>query len=85
MNIVEKLGQSTALAFFLIAPLALGGDINGFWKHAEEPGWIEISLADGNGTVVRNEKFPERVGRDGLNDPGGDGRGGTFSRNTALL
>ena len=64
MNIVDKLRQSTALALLLIAPLTLAGDFNGFWKHAEQPAWIEINLADGNGTVVRNDKFPERAGRE---------------------
>jgi hypothetical protein len=48
----------------LVAPLSLAGDISGVWKHADEPGWIEISLDEGSGTVVRNDKFPERVGRE---------------------
>ena len=52
----------------LAAPLASADDISGFWKHAEEPGWIEISLEQGNGKVVRNDKFPERVGREILKD-----------------
>lgn len=51
------------LAMFA-APLAFAGDISGFWKHAEEPGWIEIRLDEGKGTVVRNDQFPERVGRE---------------------
>jgi hypothetical protein len=59
----------TCLVLTLIAaPLALADDISGFWKHAEEPGWIEIQLDAGNGTVVRNDKFPERVGREILKD-----------------
>ncbi len=53
-----------ALALFWTAPLALASDINGFWKHPKEPAWIEISLTDGTGTVVRNDKFPELVGRE---------------------
>jgi hypothetical protein len=56
------------IAFFicamLTAPLSLAGDISGVWKHADEPGWIEISLDEGSGTVVRNDKFPERIGRE---------------------
>jgi len=50
----------------LSAPLASAGDIAGFWKHAEEPGWIEIRMEDGVGTgkVVRNDVYPERVGRE---------------------
>ncbi len=55
-----------ALVAVLIAPLASAGDIAGFWKHAEEPGWIEICVEDGVGTgkVVRNDAYPERVGRE---------------------
>jgi hypothetical protein len=49
------------IAFFvcamLTAPLSLAGDISGVWKHADEPGWIEISLDEGSGTVVRNDKI----------------------------
>ena len=56
------------LVVLLAAPLAYADDISGFWKHAEEPGWIEISLEQGKGTVVRNDKFPERVGREILKD-----------------
>ncbi len=53
---------------FLASSQAIAEDIAGFWKHAEEPGWIEISLEEGKGTVVRNDKFPERVGREILKD-----------------
>ena len=52
----------------LVAPLASAEAISGFWKHAEEPAWIEINLEQGKGTVVRNDKFPERVGREILKD-----------------
>jgi len=52
------------LLILLAAPLAFADDISGFWKHAEEPGWIQISLEEGSGTVVRNDEFPERVGRE---------------------
>ena len=45
------------------APLASADDISGFWKNAKHPAWIEIRLDEGVGTVVRNDKFPERVGR----------------------
>ena len=57
----------------LAAPLAYAGDISGFWKHAEEPGWIEIRLDEGSGTVVRNDKYPERVGREIVKDLEADG------------
>jgi uncharacterized protein (DUF2147 family) len=56
------------IAILLAAPQALAADISGFWKHADEPGWIEVSLEQGKGTVVRNDKFPERVGREILKD-----------------
>ncbi len=57
----------------LAAPLSLAGDISGVWKHADEPGWIEISLDEGKGTVVRNDKFPERVGREIVKELEADG------------
>jgi len=58
------------LLFALWSPLALAADISadlaGFWKHAEEPGWIEIRMGDGvgSGIVMRNDLNPERVGRE---------------------
>lgn len=61
------------LVTLLITPLAFAGDISGFWKHADEPGWIEIRLDEGKGTVLRNDKFPERVGREILKDLQADG------------
>lgn len=61
------------LCAMLTVPLSLAGDISGFWKHADEPGWIEISLDAGNGTVVRNDKFPKRVGREILKELEADG------------
>ncbi len=56
------------IAALLSSPQAIAQDIAGFWKHADEPGWIEISLEEGKGTVVRNDKFPERVGREIMKD-----------------
>jgi uncharacterized protein (DUF2147 family) len=56
-----------------IIPLASGADIDGFWKHSDEPGWIEIRLEEGKGTVVRNDKFPERVGREIVKNLKADG------------
>jgi uncharacterized protein (DUF2147 family) len=52
----------------LAAPLASADGIAGYWKHADEPGWIEIRLDEGKGTVLRNDKFPERVGREIVKD-----------------
>ena len=54
--------------FLLATPLAIAYDISGFWKHPEAPVWIEISLEEGKGTVMRNDKFPERVGREFVKD-----------------
>jgi hypothetical protein len=48
----------------LAAPLSFADDISGFWKHPEAPAWIEINLEEGKGTVIRNDKFPEREGRE---------------------
>lgn len=52
-----------ALAAVLSAQLASAADIAGIWKHAEEPGWIEIRMAEGvgTGTVVRNDVYPDHV------------------------
>ena len=56
------------LAIFTASPLVVAEDISGFWKHPEAPAWIEISLEEGKGTVMRNDKFPERVGREFVKD-----------------
>lgn len=68
-----KFSRIFVVAAFLAAPCAFAGDVSGFWKHAEEPGWIEINLDEGKGTVVRNDKFPDRVGREILKDLKVDG------------
>lgn len=52
----------------LFTPVAFSADISGIWKHAQNPAWIEIRLEEGSGTVVRNDKFPDRVGRKVLKD-----------------
>ena len=63
-----RLYRICLIAALLASPQVIAQDIAGFWKHADEPGWIEISLEKGKGTVVRNDKFPERVGREILKD-----------------
>lgn len=50
------------LAVLLASPLTFAEGISGFWKHAEESVWIEIRLKEGEGTLVRNDEFPDRVG-----------------------
>ncbi len=52
----------------LFSSLALSDDIAGIWKHAEHPAWIEIDMAEGRATVFRNDKKPERVGREMLKE-----------------
>ncbi len=56
------------LSASLVTPFAMADDPGGFWKHAEAPAWIEISLEEGRGTVIRNDKYPERVGRELIKD-----------------
>jgi hypothetical protein len=36
--------------------------------YCSHPGWIEVSREEGSATVVRNDKFPDRVGRKLLKD-----------------
>ena len=56
------------MSVLLATSQAFAADISGFWKSVDAPGWIEIKLAQGKGFVVRNDKFPERVGREILKD-----------------
>ena len=58
-----KMIKSALFIFALLSTsLALSADISGTWKHVKKPIWIEIRLAQGDGIVVRNDKFPEHVG-----------------------
>jgi len=56
--------QLIVLVMIVASPLAMAESIDGFWKHPEGPGWIQINLDQGKGTVVRNDEFPDRVGRE---------------------
>jgi hypothetical protein len=49
----------------LLSPQLLAGDLSGFWQHEEQPAWIEVRFEEGVGTatVVRNDEYPDRVGR----------------------
>ena len=69
--------KALVLFTLLWAPAALSEGITGFWKHESEPGWIEIRFEEGvgTGTVLRNDKFPERVGTEILKDILADGNG----------
>ena len=60
--------RALLLCALLFTPIAVSEDISGIWKHEKNPAWIEIRLEEGSGTVVRNDKFPDRVGRKILND-----------------
>ncbi len=60
--------RALLLCAVLFTPVAFSADISGTWKHTQNPAWIEIRLEEGSGTVVRNDKFPDRVGRKILND-----------------
>ena len=53
---------SSSLAFSADSSADISADISGTWKHAKKPVWVEIRLDQGDGIVVRNDKFPERVG-----------------------
>ena len=50
----------------LSASIAFSNDLSGYWKHAKHNVWIEMEK--GTGIVVRNDRFPERVGRTFLTD-----------------
>ncbi len=65
-----------------LAPAALAADLSGFWQHEEQPAWIEIRFADGSGTgkVVRNDEYPDRVGRVVLKEISADGNDGASWR-----
>jgi uncharacterized protein (DUF2147 family) len=60
--------RALLLCALLFTPVAFSADISGTWKHAKNPGWIEVRLEEGSGTVVRNDNFPDRVGRKILNN-----------------
>ena len=61
-----------------LAPAALAADLSGFWQHEEKPAWIEIQFKDGTGIgkVVRNDEYPDRVGRVLLKEISADGDDG---------
>ena len=58
-----------AIGCFLCSSV-LADTLAGYWKHTEEPAWIEIRFEDGagTGTVRRNDNKPEAVGRILLKD-----------------
>lgn len=56
------------LCILLSTSLALSADISGTWKHVKKPIWIEIKMEQCDGIVVRNDKFPERLGNTFVKD-----------------
>ena len=66
------------VSLYLLSQLSMADEpagIAGIWKHESEPGWIEINATDGTGTIIANEKYPERVGKVFLRDLEADGSG----------
>ncbi len=59
----------TLLLSIVVAP-AWAAELAGTWKAEDGPGWIKISFEGdtGTGTVMRNDNFPDRVGRKILKD-----------------
>lgn len=70
INVRTLIALSVTFAVVIAAPVAMAEDLAGFWKHADEPGWIEITVEEevGRAVVVRNDVYPERVGRQILKD-----------------
>ncbi len=64
---VRKLLVALAI---LSSPLVVAQDLAGLWKNKELPAWIEVRFDNGmgTGTVVRNDEYPDRVGRVLLKD-----------------
>ena len=64
-----------AMLALLFAQQGVADQLAGYWKHEEEPGWLEIRFTGGTGTatVVRNDLHPEREGREILKDLVADG------------
>ena len=52
----------------LFISIASSNDLSGVWKHSEHNIWIEITAEKGTGIIVRNDRFPDRVGRTFMTD-----------------
>ena len=53
---------------WLFISVASSNDLSGVWKHSERTIWIEITTEKGTSIIVRNDRFPERVGRTFMTD-----------------
>ena len=61
--------RSALMAVLMLCPSLVWADgISGLWKVADESAWIEVDMEAGTGTVVRNDEYPDRVGRVLLKD-----------------
>jgi uncharacterized protein (DUF2147 family) len=67
MNATSMVSMSRLLLLVMClmhAAASSADDLVGFWQHTEQPAWIEVRFdsGQGEGTVVRNDVYPERVG-----------------------
>lgn len=62
------------IAVLVIVASAEAAPADGFWKHPNDPVWISVNVAEGNGIAVRNDDKPQTVGFEVLRGLiGGDG------------
>jgi len=52
----------------LFISVASSNDLSGVWKHSERTIWIKITTEKGTGVIVRNDRFPDSVGRTFMTD-----------------
>ena len=65
---IARVSLAFTWLYLMAVPSLKAGELDGLWKHVDEPGWIEINLAEGRGTVVRNDNYTDRVGREILKE-----------------
>ena len=71
-----RIASFVSLVFFAQISMAQShASIAGIWKHESESGWINIDVVEATGTIVANEKFPERIGEVFLQDLAPDDSG----------
>lgn len=59
-----------AAAGYLASSVSLAADLAGYWQNEGQPAWIEVRFENesATGTVRRNDKRPDAVGRILLKD-----------------
>ena len=67
-SLITTIVRVAIMVVILFTPNVSSADISGIWKHTTEASWIKIQHEEGIGTVERNDKFPEGVGRQILKD-----------------